>query len=307
MEIISDLENIPKLKKAALTIGVFDGVHIGHRKILSSMRSRSLCSSGDKECCLCVFTFRNHPNWVKSRVFSPRLISPPYYKLEVFEKEFGIDKVIFVRFSRSLQEMEPEEFLGLILSRMEQVDIFVGYNFRFGRMARGDTDFLIRNSSKLGYRAFVADEVTFNGMRVSSSIIRSLVLEGEIEVANTLLGRRFFLEGRVIRGKGIGSEIGFPTANIRARIQVHPSPGVYATTTEVEGKEYKSVTHVGESIVFGGSAENVETHILDFDENIYNKRIRVHFERFLGETRFVTSLKELKKIVEGYVEIRRYL
>lgn len=302
MEVIRDLRRIPRMKRVALSIGVFDGVHIGHRKILSSMREKSICSS-NQDCYLCVLTFQNHPDWVRNKVVSPRLISPSYFKLEVFEKEFGIDKTFYIKFSPMLQRMEPEEFLELLLSKIDHLDIFVGYNFRFGYQGRGDTDFLIRNASRFGYRPFIADEVTYNGIKVSSTIIRRFIYNGDIELANELLQRRFFLESKVIKGKGIGREIGFPTANIRSKVQVYPPPGVYATITEIDGKKYKSVTHIGESIVFGGNPADVETHIIDFEDNIYYKPIRVYFVKFLGETKFVNSISELRNVIREYVEL----
>ncbi|MEN2998363.1 MAG: riboflavin kinase [Brevinematia bacterium] len=304
MEIIKDLREIPRMKKVALSIGMFDGIHIGHRKILSSMKEKS-CRSRMDGCYLCVLTFQNHPEWVKKEVVSPKLISPPNYKLEVFEKEFGIDKTFFIKFSPSIQTMKPEEFLELLLSKIDHLDIFVGYNFKFGYRAEGDTDFLIKNASKFGYRPFIADEITYNGVRVSSTVVRELIYAGEIETANKLLQRRFFLESRVIKGKGIGRMIGFPTANIRSRIQVNPPRGVYGTITEIDGKRYKSVTHVGESIVFGGHPANVETYIIDFDGDIYRKRIRVYFDRYLGETKFVSSLHKLRDVIGEYVEFWR--
>ncbi|MCX8029444.1 MAG: bifunctional riboflavin kinase/FAD synthetase [Brevinematales bacterium] len=302
MEVIKDIRKIPKMGNVALSIGVFDGVHIGHRKILNSMREKSICKSNSKECNICVLTFQNHPDWVRNKSISPRLISPTHYKLEVFEKEYNIDKTIFIKFSPTLQKMEPEEFLEIILSKVNHLDIFVGYNFRFGYQARGDTDFLIRNASKFGYRPFIADEITYNGLKVSSTNIRRLIITGDIETANQLLQRRFFLESKVIKGKGLGKEIGFPTANIRSKVQVYPPSGVYATITEIDGKRYKSLTHVGESFVFGGNPADVETYIIDFDENIYNKKIRVYFDRFLGETKFVNSLDDLRKLIKGYVD-----
>lgn len=304
MEVIKDIRKIPRMKRASVSIGVFDGVHIGHRKILSSMVENKRNVSNEKVY-LCVLTFQNHPDWVRNKLISPKLISPPYYKLEVFEKEFNIDKTFFVKFSPSLQRMEPEEFLDLLVSKIEHLDIFVGYNFRFGYQARGDTDFLIRNASRFGYRPFIADIITLNGIRVSSTKIRELIYTGDIELANQLLQRRFFLESKVIRGKGIGREIGFPTANIRSRAQVYPPSGVYGTITEIDGKKYKSVTHIGESIVFGGDPADVETHIIDFEGNIYYKRIRVYFEKYLGETKFVRSVEELRKVIKEYVDMWR--
>ncbi|MGC8766924.1 MAG: bifunctional riboflavin kinase/FAD synthetase [Brevinematia bacterium] len=303
MEVIKDIGKIPNMKKAAISIGVFDGVHIGHRKILSKMNEVANCEENKKECYTCVLTFQNHPEWIRTKTISPKLISPPYYKLEVFEKEFNIDKTFFIKFSPTLQRMEPEKFLELLLSKIDKLDIFVGYNFRFGYQAKGDTDFLIKNALRFGYTPHIADEIKYNGMKVSSTTIRMLITQGEIEQANILLQRRFFLENKVIRGKGLGKKIGFPTANIRSKVQVYPPPGVYATITEVDGEKYKSLTHVGASISFGGNSYDVETHILDFEGNIYGKRIRVYFEKSLGETKFLNSITDLKRVIQEYIEM----
>ncbi|MFN4245592.1 MAG: bifunctional riboflavin kinase/FAD synthetase [Brevinematia bacterium] len=302
MEVITSLEKIPRMSSAAISIGVFDGVHIGHRKILKSMIDEFGDSSKDRRY-LCVFTFQNHPEWLKNRTISPKLISPPYYKLEVFEREFNLDKTFLVRFSPAFQKMSAEEFLDLLLSKVSNLSIFVGYNFRFGYGAQGDVDFLMRNATRFGYKLFVADVVTYSGIKVSSTKIRELIRSGDIELVNDLLQRRFFIESKVIKGKGLGREIGFPTANIRSRFQVYPPPGVYATVTEIDGKKYRSVTHVGSSISFGGDPFDVETHIIGFSENIYNKRIRVHFHKYLGETKFVSSLKDLASIIKEYIEM----
>lgn len=303
MEVIKDIRKIPKMNKAVISIGVFDGVHIGHRKILSKMKEIVKCQDNNQKCYTCVLTFQNHPDWLRTKTISPKLISPPYYKLEVFEKEFNIDKTFFIKFSPTLQKMEPEEFLELLLSKIDNLDIFVGYNFTFGYQAKGTTDFLIRNALKFGYTPHIADEITYNGLKVSSTTIRILINQGDIEQANELLQRRFFLESKVIKGKGLGKEIGFPTANIRSKNQVYPPPGVYATITEVNGKKYKSLTHVGASISFGGNPYDVETYILNFNQDIYGRRIRVYFEKLLGETRIFNSISELKKAIQGYVEM----
>ena len=302
MEVIRSIEKIPKMKRAAISIGVFDGVHIGHRKILKSMVEK-FKSSGKEDCYLCVLTFQNHPDWLRTKTISPKLISPAYYKLEIFEKEFNIDKTFIIRFSPFFQSMEPEEFLDLLLSRVDELSIFVGYNFRFGYQARGDIDFLIRNASRFGYGLFIADLVTYNGIKVSSTKIRELIRNGDIELANTLLQRKFFMEGKVIKAKGLGKKIGFPTANIRSKFQIYPLSGVYGTVTEIDNKRYKSLTHVGESITFGGDPSDVETHIIGFNQDIYGKRIRVYFHKYLGETKFVSSISELSQLIKEYVDM----
>jgi len=304
LEIVDDIFSLGRIGKASLSIGVFDGVHIGHRKILASMKQEARCKGFKVDgCYLCVLTFKNHPRWLGIDVLSPKLISPPYYKLEVFENEYHIDKVVYTKFSPEFSNIEPERFLEILKSQIEELHIFVGYNFRFGKGARGDTDFLIRNASKFGYVPHIADEVTYNGIRVSSSVIRSFIAQGDIEIANELLARRFFLESKVIEGAGRGRQIGFPTANIRSRVQVYPPPGIYGTITEVDGKRYKSVTHVGCSPTFGGNQFDVETHLINFEGNLYNKRIRVYFDRFLGDSKFTHGMEEVREIIKHFVEL----
>ncbi len=297
MVVLKRLEDLPKLSKAAISIGVFDGVHIGHRKILSMMCSLDGYTK-------CILTFQNHPEWLikSSSKMNPKLISPPHYKLEVFEKEFNIDIVLFIKFSPNLKKLEAEEFIRFLKSRVDDLHIFVGYNFRFGYGAKGDTDFLARKSLEYGFIPHVADEIFVDNMKVSSTEIRKLIYEGYIELANKLLGRRFFLESKVIKGKGRGLKIGFPTANIRSKYQVYPPPGVYGTITEVDGKKYKSVTHVGVSPTFGGNSFDVETHIIDFSENIYGKKIRIYFDTFLGQSKFAENIDKIKEIISEYID-----
>jgi riboflavin kinase/FMN adenylyltransferase len=304
MEIVNDIFSLGKIGKAALSIGVFDGVHIGHRKILSSMQGEAKCKGFKVDgCYLCVLTFKNHPRWLGKEELYPKLISPPYYKLEVFEKEYNIDKVIYTKFTPEFRDIEPERFLEILKSQIDELHIFVGYNFKFGKGAKGNTDFLIRNASKFGYVPHIADEVMYKGIRVSSTVIRSFIAQGDIEIANELLTRRFFLESKVIKGAGRGKAIGFPTANIRSRIQVYPPPGIYGTITEVDGKKYKSVTHVGSSPTFGGNPFDVETHIINFEGDLYNKRIRVYFDRFLGDSRFTHGIDEVREVIKHFVEL----
>ncbi|MCP2519375.1 bifunctional riboflavin kinase/FAD synthetase [Candidatus Aminicenantes bacterium AC-335-A11] len=292
MEIIYGLENIsPSTSKAFLTIGIFDGVHLGHQKILSSLSKKA---REDKAISL-VLTFSEHPDKLLHKK-SILLIQTLNQRLETISK-FGIDKTIVIDFKKEIYSLKAEEFIEKILVNKLNVDeIFVGENFRFGKDRAGNINILREMSKSFGFKVNSFPLIEKNGKKVSSSIIRDLLLRGEIEEANLFLGRNYCIEGEVIKGHSRGKKLGVPTANLTTDNEILPH-GVYITSTKFENKFYPSVTNIGFCPTFEQKSLNVEVHLFDFSENIYGKKLKIYFfKKIRNEIKFNNPAHLLEQI-----------
>ncbi len=302
MKIYNKNERIAE--KTAITIGMFDGVHIGHRALL-----REMFRIAKKENLVpVVYTFSRHPIKETKRKYLT-LLSERLYLLE----KLGVSRVFVARLDDDFMRMTPEEFFGTeIVARMNARAVIVGENFRFGIGRTGTVETLKKLGEKSGISVEALPLVSLNGVKVSSSLIHSLVENGEIEKANTFLGYPFFVSGKIVRGKGIGRLLGFPTANVfyNNGYKVLPERGVYVTYAEVSGKIYESVTNIGFNPTFESSEViKIETHFLDVEANLYGKEILLHFlkyirpeRKFSSKTELVERIKEDTKTARVYFE-----
>ncbi len=286
----------------AVALGNFDGLHIAHMKIINSAvayAKKNKIKSG-------VLLFDHHCAEVtKSRNVS--LIMPNKYKLELLEKS-GVDFVYLVKFDKGFMENSPEEFVGFLRRKLAMVCVSVGYDYRFGFKASGNTEKLYKLGKKYSFSVLVTDKVMLNGKTVGSTYIRQLINDGEIERATEYLGRYFFIDGVVVTGLQNGRKMGFPTANIDYNPKiVLPPDGVYAGITIVGNDRYKSVINIGSNPTFNACKRTVETHILDFDRDIYEEDIKVEFvKRLRGEIKF-GSAEELKAQIHKDAETAKKL
>lgn len=286
-----------KKSSSAIALGFFDGVHIAHRKIIS----------------LAV-------DYAKKNNLSPIALSFDASPLELLsdcrikylttneEKQSIIESLgadtEFLPLSRELLSMEADAFVKEILVDKYNIKYAVcGYNYRFGRNGKGDTTLLCQLGNQYGFEVKVCDCETLLGEGISSSRIRELISDGNIEPANELLGRNFSLSGIVCEGKQLGRKLGFPTANVFFNEHtVIPRNGVYKTLVTVENDSYTAITNTGINPTVGGEALRTETYIPDFNRNIYGKEIKIEFLSFIREERKFDSIEELKSQIKQDID-----
>lgn len=279
MKVIKSLKDTTSIyKHSAIALGTFDGVHIAHQEVIQEMadyaKIHNLLSV--------VYTFSNHPKEMNSAIETPKKLITPSQKIKIIEK-LGIDVLVIVPFDEMQLNIEAEAFLkDILIDQLKAKHITVGYNFRFGRNARGNTTLLKSNAELLGYDIKIVEPIRYHGMIVSSTMIRNFLLNGDVQCANILLGRTYCVEGTVIHGKKVGRKLGFPTINLNTEFEMSVlRPGVYVTQTNVDGKTFYSATNVGFNPTFDQEHFTIETFILNFSEDLYAKHVRVSFLEYV--------------------------
>lgn len=269
----------PLPEPSAVTIGVYDGVHLGHQRVLETLQASGLP--------VVVATFREHPIRTLAPEAAPPLLTTTEQRLALFEQA-GVDTVALLEFDDDLRRLPAEEFVEKIIVALFRARLVaVGRGFRFGYDQLGDVGLLRR----MGHRyEFTVDDVEIleSGVPVRSTVIRALIREGDVAAADRLLGRPFRLEGRVVPGDQRGRAIGIPTANLETNPElVVPGAGVYAVRLYWDGTGYDGVANVGKRPTFGGTESVVEAHVLDFSGDLYGKELSVDFiERLRAEQKF---------------------
>lgn len=304
---ISELPEAPK--NAVVTIGNFDGVHIGHQEILRSVKTHA-----DKIAGMAVaLTFRPHPLVVLKPVAEPHLLNTYEERAELLH-EHGMQLVVEENFTREFSNTSPEAFVSDFLVRgLAAKVLYLGYDFTFGKERAGSVETLKRLAEERGIEVHVVPPKEMDGQAVSSSRIRKAIDVAHVQEAKRCLGRAFFLAGLVWRGDGRGRTIGFPTANLKMAYRRAPKTGVYATRALWRGKWYPSITNIGFNPTFipqVAGEENplkVETHFLDFDENIYGEEIRVEFHEFIRDEKKFSGADALVTQIRLDVEKARLL
>lgn len=267
----------PDAAPCALTIGNFDGVHEGHRRILR----RVVELSAERQLTPSVLTFDPHPTRVVAPSRAPRLLSTPEQRLGLLQKE-GIEQVFVLPFDFPFSQLSAPDFVKQVLvEKLHAKAIMVGANFRFGNRASGDTNLLQRLGVEYGFTTEIIDGMELRGRMVSSSAVRRLVDEGSVSTACRLLGRPYAVEGCVVRGHGIGSKQTVPTLNLDTNSEILPANGVYITrTTDLEAaRTWPSITNVGYRPTFDGDRVTIETFLLAPLEEPTPRRIQVEFLR----------------------------
>jgi len=277
--------------RPVLALGNFDGLHRGHRKILDRV-SRV---AGERGATAVVMTFDPHPPRVVRADKAPPLLMTKAQKLDAF-REAGLQGAAIVRFTPELSRWDPEMFVRTVLVDWLRVsEVWVGANFLFGHDRAGNFSLLRVLGARYGFRAEKIDPVRYKDFVVSSTRIRRLLNEGRVDEAGALLGHQYYLEGRIVQGAQRGRTIGFPTANLCTENELLPPHGVYATTVTLDGIVRASVTNVGvRPTVDSAGATTVETHIFDFDRDLYGATVRVGFVQRLRDERAFASLELLK-------------
>ena len=292
-------------RKCVLALGFFDGVHRGHAALLNRTieRAEALGVEG------AVMTFDTHPDTLVQGTPVPLINSAPD-RANLIRRLFGIDRVEFFRFTEETMHMPWEEFLRSIQAELGVVGFVVGYDFRFGWRGEGNTGRLRDYCAANGLTCDVVDKVELDGITVSSTYIRTLVAQGEIERANEFLGHPYTLSDRVSHGKKLGSTLGFPTVNLRLKENVlSPAKGVYATKVILEnGETHPAVTNVGtRPTVDDGNQLTIEGFILDFQGDLYGQKIQMEFYKYLREERKFPSFAALTaEVMHNAEQTREY-
>ena len=287
-----------------VAIGTFDGVHLGHQKLIS----RAVELAREAGVAAVVFTFRNHPMSVLAPDREPLSLYPLEERRRVFAK-LGVDFVIEEPFTEELAALSPDDFLELLVERLAPRAVIVGANFSFGAGGRGTPEFLAQRGQTLGVRVEKAPLLFLDGERVSSTRIRALLAAGNVRSAGELLGHPFAIAGVVEHGDERGRKLGFPTVNITpVKGQALPADGAYAVRILCpDGKEWSGVANVGDNPTFGGDPLRIEAHLLDFSGDLYGLRLVVRFiERLRGEEKFPSAealVQQIKKDEERAREI----
>jgi riboflavin kinase / FMN adenylyltransferase len=301
MKIFESLDISERFKYPVLTIGNYDGVHVGHKAIIDQVRRRAAPQGGTSM----LMTFNPHPLTVVKPESFIGLISPEALKKRLIEAA-GIDVLIIAPFAEGFRQIEPEDYVRDILVGVLGIEgLIVGYDFRFGRGGRGDVNLLRQLSEKYGFFFEMVEAITLHGDKIGSNRIRHMVKEGETQKAIDFLGRPYIIEGRVVKGFGRGKELGFPTINIETAFQLIPREGVYSTEITVGGAKRPSVTNIGRNPTFDGKELTIETYILDFHGDLYGEELTLSFyERIRDEMKF-SSIDELKSRIALDVETTR--
>lgn len=288
---IIDEHNKQNITPSVATIGFFDGVHLGHRYLIDQVKiAASQCGW-----CSSIITFPIHPRQVIQSDYQPQLLSSPDEKLELLAST-GVDNCILLPFTKELSLLTAKEFMQLLYDTYKVRMLVIGYDHRFGHNRAEIFEDYCRYGQELGIHIMQATAYTQEQDKVSSSAIRRALLTGDIETSKKYLGYDYFLEGTVVNGYKVGRKIGFPTANLQVDFphKLIPSVGVYAVYVYVEGKQWKGMLNIGHRPTLNnGNNLSIEVHILDFQSDIYNHKIRIEFIHFLRPELKFSSVDEL--------------
>jgi riboflavin kinase/FMN adenylyltransferase len=290
MQIIRHIgETGPDLAGSVVTLGNFDGVHLGHQALIRA----AVRDAAQRNIPSVVLTFEPHPLRVLAPERAPKLILTHKDKVQLMQ-QLGVDIVAVQPFDWAFAKLAPEAFVTeLLIERLKARKLWVGADLRFGQGRRGSVDDLFRLGSRLGFEVSALEPIVVGGRRVSSSRIRELIGAGNVEEVEALLGRHHFVSGRVVEGHRRGADLGFPTANIAPRTEVLPLDGIYATVFHLGEQELLSVSSIGVNPTFGAGPRTVESYIFDFDRDIYGTAIRLSFIKRIREERKFSSVPEL--------------
>ncbi|MCU0402174.1 MAG: bifunctional riboflavin kinase/FAD synthetase [Algoriphagus sp.] len=293
MRIYEGLEDFLPVPNAVVTSGTFDGVHLGHQKIIQRIREIARSIQGETV----LITFWPHPRLVLYPTeHHLRLLSTFEEKANLL-RQFGIDHLVTIPFTQEFSQMTSEQFIRKVLmEKIHTKKLVIGYDHRFGKNREGSFDYLQEHSTEFGFELEEISRQDVEEIGVSSTKIRKALESGDIRTATNYLGRPYELNGLVVKGQQIGRSIGFPTANIHIPndYKLIPHDGVYAVEVKVEGVLYKAMLNIGNRPTVDGTRKTVEAHLFDFQGDLYNKLVTVYFREFIREEKKFESLEALK-------------
>jgi riboflavin kinase/FMN adenylyltransferase len=295
MSVEEELSCLSPTKDMLLTVGVFDGVHLGHKHLLNELvkkaRLENLISG--------VVTFRQHPRSLFEPHSGLEILTNLPQKIKLLKDE-GVEVVITLNFTLELAQIGIQQFVGMLKKYLKMRGLVVGPDFAMGRNREGDIDTLRTLERGMDFSLTVIPPIAKNNELISSTTIRKALARGDVKMANDMLGRYFSLEGRVIAGSGRGKGLGFPTANIDIDpMQALPADGVYATLAYIDDQPHQSITNIGSHPTFGETERTVEVHIFDYNGELYRRNLKVDIiERLRSQQRFATTDELVEQIAE---------
>ncbi|MDA8423537.1 MAG: bifunctional riboflavin kinase/FAD synthetase [Nitrospiraceae bacterium] len=305
MKIVRGMKSITeRFPSPVLTLGNFDGVHLGHQAIFKKVVERARTIGGTS----IAFTFEPHPLKVLAPERSPKLLNTFHGKMKLLAASC-IDVVICANFTRAFAEQHPEDFARSVLHEQLGVrEVYVGYDYAFGKGREGSIDSLKESGRACGFEVGVVEAVQVRGIVVSSSVIRELISNGRVDDAAKLLGRDYMLEGEVIHGSHRGHTLGFPTANLRTANELLPGYGVYAVRASVDDRWLDGVASIGVRPTFDAGSVSIEVFLLDFDGDLYGRQMDVSFIKQLrGERKFPDANALVAQVRKDVEEAKKIL
>lgn len=294
MQVHYGLESFPKLNFAVVTSGTFDGVHIGHQKILSRLKEIALENAGETV----LITFFPHPRLVLSKGKSEiKLLTTLEEKIQLLRNQ-GIDHFIVLPFTEKFSQMSPEDYVrDIYVNAIQTSYLVIGYDHKFGKDRAGGLEYLQANKAQFHFELEEIRRQDIDEVGVSSTKIRNALLEGNISTANQYLGYPFSISGKVVHGDKIGRTIGYPTANIQINedYKLIPADGIYAVQCEIQQKKFNGMLYIGNRPTLEGlDLQRIEVNLFDFDANIYDENVRVEFIAKIRNDMKFSDLASLK-------------
>jgi riboflavin kinase/FMN adenylyltransferase len=293
MKIYQQLTDFHPPHFSVVTSGTFDGVHLGHQKILGRLKELAERKQGETV----LLTYWPHPRLIlQPEDKSLRLLTTLSEKVKLLE-EMGVDHLIILPFTKELSQMSSEEFIRDILGeKIQTKTLVIGYDHKFGKNREGSFEYLQSHSHLFGFAIEEISRQDVDDLGVSSTKIRTALAQGDISTANKYLGRPYDLSGQVVKGQQIGRSLGFPTANIQIAedYKLLPRDGAYAVHAEVNSIQYKAILNIGDRPTVDGQKKTIEAHLIDFEGDLYGQELRVNFQEFLREEKKFESLDALK-------------
>ena len=314
MKIYRDLGQLPLFKNAVITIGSFDGVHPGHRRIIEVMQQKALELNGETV----LITFYPHPRIAlaeqKGLSTELKLLCDLEEKASLLEKS-GLDNLVVVPFTKDFSNQSPDDYIERFLVHYFHPSVIViGYDHRFGKGRSGDIDYLKKFQDKYGYQLLEISKQEVDGIAVSSTKIRNALLSGDVALSEKMLGYHYTLSGKVIHGLHLGRKLGFPTANIAVddAEKLIPEDGIYAVMVNLDSKKYKGMLYIGSRpSIDTGFGKTIEVNIFDFSEDIYGQKIKVEFIDFIrADIKFDSLIElsqQLKKDMNAAVQVLEHI
>ena len=316
MQVHRDIDNLPLFHNAVVTIGTFDGVHVGHRQIINKLKVEAIKVNGESV----IITFHPHPRKViSSAILGVRLINTLEEKIEVLAG-LGIDHLVIVPFTDAFANQPAEEYIqDFLFEKFHPDTVIIGYDHRFGRERLGDYKLLEKMAPQFGFKIKEISKHILEEIAISSTNIREAVLHNDIEMANRLLGYTFFFEGEVVHGNKLGRQLGYPTANLKIHDseKIIPGDGIYAVYASikkgmqneeatmdevnsfpVKDAQYQGMMSIGFRPTVDGKKRVIEVNVFDFNKDIYEKTMRVYVKKFLRVEVKFNTLEELVKQID---------
>ena len=303
MQIFSNEDKqIPSLPSLCLTLGIFDGIHLGHQKIIRRVMEKAAQIGGTS----CVVTFDPHPREILTPDAAPDLLTSTDKKIQLIER-LGVDALCLIRFSREFANIEATDFVkDFLIDRLHMKVIIEGYDWRFGKDRKGDVNLLRKMSAENGFEVEQLNGVEMDGQIISSTLIRELILNGDLKRTDRYLGRSYSVTGVIVGGNRLGREMGFPTANIEPHHEAIPPNGIYAVWVDMDGDRKPGTLNIGyKPTVTEERRRTIEVHIMDFYRDIYNEEIEITFVEKLRDEKKFPSIEALSAQIKKDVEKAR--